>query len=87
MGYRIEFWGDQVEKIIIFDPLTGEIIREESEVSIYPARHFVTNPDNLEKAIDGIEIELESQLKNFRKFFFQIFFLSDIFLIKSSIST
>ncbi|MBK16059.1 MAG: excinuclease ABC subunit B [Chloroflexi bacterium] len=67
MGYRIEFWGDQVEKIIIFDPLTGEIIREESEVSIYPARHFVTNPDNLEKAIDGIEIELESQLKNFRK--------------------
>ena len=67
MGYRIEFWGDQVEKIIIFDPLTGEIIREESEVSIYPARHFVTNPDNLDKAISGIEIELEGQLKNFRK--------------------
>ena len=67
MGYRIEFWGDQVEKIIIFDPLTGEIIREESEVSIYPARHFVTNPDNLDKAINGIEIELEGQLKNFRK--------------------
>ena len=67
MGYRIEFWGDQVEKIIIFDPLTGEIIREESEVSIYPARHFVTDPDNLDKAITGIEIELEGQLKNFRK--------------------
>lgn len=67
IGYRIEFWGDQVEKIVLFDPLTGEIIREELEVSIYPARHFVTDPENLEKAIGGIEIELEDQLKNFRK--------------------
>jgi len=66
-GYRIEFWGDQVEKIVFFDPLTGEIISEEFEVSIYPARHFVTDSENLDKAISGIEIELEDQLKNFRK--------------------
>ncbi|MQG18694.1 MAG: excinuclease ABC subunit UvrB [SAR202 cluster bacterium] len=67
VGFRVEFWGDIVEKVLKFDPLTGEIITEEDEISIYPARHFVTDPDNLDKAINGIESELEGQLKNFKK--------------------
>ena len=43
MGVRIEFWGDEVERITEFDPLTGEILVKRDSIEIYPAKHFVTS--------------------------------------------
>lgn len=65
VGVRIEFWGDEVERIVQVDPLTGEILAERDEIEIYPAKHFVTPQDKLLDALDRIEIELEEQLKVF----------------------
>ncbi|MEJ5222382.1 MAG: excinuclease ABC subunit UvrB, partial [Tepidiforma sp.] len=62
LAVRIDFWGDEVERIVELDPLTGEIVAERDEVDIYPAKHFVTTADRLEQAIAGIEKELEEQL-------------------------
>ncbi|WP_322797230.1 excinuclease ABC subunit UvrB [Tepidiforma sp.] len=62
LAVRIDFWGDEVERIVELDPLTGEIVAERDEIEIYPAKHFVTTADRLEQAIAGIEKELEEQL-------------------------
>jgi excinuclease ABC subunit B len=58
MGLRIEFWGDEVERILEFDPLTGEVLLERTETNIYPAKHFLTSEDKLAAAIRDIEEEL-----------------------------
>ena len=50
-GYRITFFGDEVERIMQFVPLTGEILDEPEEVSIYPAKHYMTEGDKLKAAI------------------------------------
>jgi excinuclease ABC subunit B len=63
---RVEFFGDEVERIAEIDPLTGEIISERNKVAIYPAKHFVTTPPQMEKAIVQIEAELEQRLTEFR---------------------
>jgi excinuclease ABC subunit B len=63
LAVRIDFWGDEVERIVELDPLTGEIVAERDEVDIYPAKHFVTTADRLEQAIAGIEQELAAQLE------------------------
>ena len=63
MGIRIELFGDEVEKISTFDPLTGVIEQNKKTVSIFPASHFVTSPDKLNEAIRRIEEELEERLK------------------------
>jgi len=62
LAYRISFFGDEVERIIQVNPLTGEIHQELQEVSIYPAKHFITAEDRLRQAINDIEQELEGQL-------------------------
>ncbi|HML99684.1 MAG TPA: excinuclease ABC subunit UvrB [Tepidiformaceae bacterium] len=63
LAVRIDFWGDEVERIVELDPLTGEIVAEHDEIDIYPAKHFVTTADRMEQAIAGIEKELEEQLE------------------------
>ncbi|RME27191.1 MAG: excinuclease ABC subunit UvrB, partial [Candidatus Zixiibacteriota bacterium] len=63
---RIEFFGDTIERITEFEPLTGEILSERERVGIYPAKHFVTSRTTLESAIAQIEKELAEQLEAFR---------------------
>ncbi len=60
--YRITFWGDEVERIIHINPLTGEHLDEPPEITIYPAKHFITEEDKLKQAIADIEAELETRL-------------------------
>ncbi|MDI3339742.1 MAG: excinuclease ABC subunit UvrB [Sphaerobacter sp.] len=63
IAVRIEFWGDEVERIVDIDPLTGEIVAERTEIDIYPAKHFVTSQEKLQRAIQSIQAELEEQLQ------------------------
>ncbi len=63
---RIEFFGDEVDRIREVDALTGEIIGEREHVAIFPNSHFVTREEKLVKAIENIEVELEEQLKIMR---------------------
>ena len=63
LGLRIDFWGDEVERIIQLDPLTGEILSEKDHAEIYPAKHFMTSGDKLKMAIEDINLELYDQLK------------------------
>jgi excinuclease ABC subunit B len=66
IAVRIDFWGDEVERIIEVDPLTGEVLGERDHIDIYPGKHFVTSKDKLELAIADIEAELEEQLVRLR---------------------
>ena len=63
VGVRIEFWGDEVERIVEMDPLTGEILADRNEVQIYPAKHFVTSQERMQTAIQDIEDELHEQVR------------------------
>ena len=63
---RIELWGDEIERIVEVDPLTGEVLAHCDQVDIYPAKHFVTSHDKLMSAIEDIKIELEERLKELR---------------------
>ncbi|MGK2964226.1 MAG: excinuclease ABC subunit UvrB, partial [Tepidiformaceae bacterium] len=63
LAVRIDFFGDEVERIMELDPLTGEIVSEKDEIDIFPAKHFVTTKDRLEEGIAGIEAELQEQLE------------------------
>lgn len=63
---RVSFFGDEVEKIVEYSPLTGEIFSEPQSIDIYPAKHYITNEERLKKAIGDIEQELEDQLKYFK---------------------
>lgn len=63
---RIEFFGDEVERIVEVDALTGEILGEKDEIRIYPATHFITPEEKLRRAIESIEAELHERLKYFR---------------------
>jgi len=65
-GVRIELFGDEVERICEFDPLTGYTLHELERVAIYPARHYVMPVETIEKAIHTIEAELEENLALFR---------------------
>ena len=62
VGVRIEFWGDEVERIVQLDPLTGEMLAERDDIEIYPAKHFVTSQEKLLDAMGRIETELAEQL-------------------------
>ena len=66
LAYRIEFFGDDVDRITETDPLTGEVLRRLDEIEIFPAKHFITPQDKLTEAMVVIEEELEAQLKRFR---------------------
>ncbi len=61
---RIEFWGDEIERIVEIDPLTGEILLTRTAVDIYPAKHFVTTKDKLAAAVLSIQDELSVQLRD-----------------------
>ncbi len=63
IAVRIEFFGDEIDRIVDVDPLTGEILAEREDVAIYPAKHFVTTDDMMKRAIKDIEAELEQRLK------------------------
>jgi len=65
-AYRIVFFGDEVERIMQFNPVSGEIYGEPHEISIYPAKQFLTNADRLKESIASIEAELEERLKYYK---------------------
>lgn len=64
---RVEFFGDEIDRIREMDPLTGKIVADRQHVAIFPATHFMTNQKHLDKAIQGIEAELAEQLALFEK--------------------
>ncbi|MDA0809144.1 MAG: excinuclease ABC subunit UvrB [Planctomycetota bacterium] len=66
-AFRIELWGDEVEKLSIINPLTGEEAKKQTEIYIYPAKHFVMPMDRIEAAVLLIEAELHERLEHFKK--------------------
>ena len=66
-GYRITFFGDEVERVMQFSPLTGEVFDAPDEVAIYPAKQYLTDADRLKDAILNIEAELEERLAFFKE--------------------
>ncbi|HQV95723.1 MAG TPA: DEAD/DEAH box helicase family protein, partial [Anaerolineales bacterium] len=66
-GFRIAFFGDEVERIMQFSPVTGEVFDEPNEISIYPAKQYLTAADKLKDAITDIEAELDERLKFYKE--------------------
>jgi excinuclease ABC subunit B len=64
-AYRISLWGDEIERIMEIDPLTGEVIAEHQQIDIFPAKHFITPRDMLEEALEEIRQELDEQVSYF----------------------
>ena len=58
IGVRIEFWGDEIERIVEVDTLTGELVAERQDIEIYPAKHFVTSEEKMLEAMEDIKAEL-----------------------------
>jgi excinuclease ABC subunit B len=67
LAIRIEFFGDEIEAIQTLHPLTGDIVRNEQQVHVFPATHYVAGPERMERAINGIEHELEERLKDLER--------------------
>jgi excinuclease ABC subunit B len=67
LALRIEMFGDEIEKIMTLHPLTGEIVRDESEMYIFPATHYAAGPETMERAIGEIEAELEKRVDEFER--------------------
>ncbi len=67
LAIRIEMFGDEIEKLTTLHPLTGEIIREEEEIFIFPATHYAAGPETMKRAIGDIQDELQIQLNLFEK--------------------
>ncbi|MGW5239767.1 excinuclease ABC subunit UvrB [Monashia sp. NPDC004114] len=67
LAVRIEFFGDEIERIYTLHPVTGEVVNEEQEMYVFPASHYVAGPERMDRAIRGIELELEDQLALFEK--------------------
>ena len=64
---RIEMFGDEIEKLMSLHPVTGEVLTEDTELYVFPATHYVAGPERMERAIKGIELELEDRLAEFEK--------------------
>ncbi len=64
-AFRIEFFGDTIDRISEIDPLTGEVLNERQRVAVYPAKHFITSAPQLERAIEDIKVELEQTKAGF----------------------
>jgi excinuclease ABC subunit B len=64
---RIEMFGDTVERLTVVDPLTGEQLREHSEIMVFPATHYVAGDERMQRAVKGIEAELQLQLAHFEQ--------------------
>src|SRR6478609_137550 len=67
LAVRIEFFGDEIEAIQTLHPLTGDVVRNEKQVHVFPATHYVAGPERMERAIGGIEHELEERLKDLER--------------------
>jgi excinuclease ABC subunit B len=67
MAIRIEFFGDEIERMMTLHPVTGEVLTEDTELYVFPATHYVAGPQRMERAIAGIEAELEERLATFEK--------------------
>ncbi|MFF3766683.1 excinuclease ABC subunit UvrB [Streptomyces sp. NPDC001922] len=67
LAVRIEMFGDEIEALSTLHPVTGEVISEDRELYVFPASHYVAGPERMEKAITGIEAELEEQLARMEK--------------------
>ena len=67
LAVRVQFWDDEVERIVELDPLTGEILAERDRVDIYPAKHFVTTDDRMAAAVEDIQSELGQRLEELRR--------------------
>jgi excinuclease ABC subunit B len=66
-GLRMSFFGDELERIVEYDPLTGELLAEREEVSIFPAKHFITEDEKMRAALQGIEQELSERTEQFKQ--------------------
>ncbi len=67
LAVRIEFFGDEIERLMTLHPVTGEVVTEDTELYVFPASHYVAGPERMERAINGIELELEDQLAKFER--------------------
>jgi excinuclease ABC subunit B len=67
LALRIEMFGDEIERITTLHPLTGEIIRDETEMYIFPASHYSAGPETMNRAISAIEIEMEAKVDEFER--------------------
>jgi excinuclease ABC subunit B len=67
LAVRIEMFGDEIEKIMTLNPLTGEIVHEETEIYIFPATHYAAGPETMKRAMSDIQDELQVQLNLFKK--------------------
>jgi excinuclease ABC subunit B len=67
LAVRIEMFGDEIEALYTLHPLTGEVITEDQQIYVFPATHYVAGPERMERAIAGIEKELEEQLARLEK--------------------
>ncbi|WP_114854688.1 excinuclease ABC subunit UvrB [Brachybacterium sp. YJGR34] len=63
LAIRIEFFGDEIDALYTLHPMTGEVIRQEDHIHIFPASHYVAGPERLSRAIDSIEVELAERLE------------------------
>jgi excinuclease ABC subunit B len=66
LAWRVEFFGDEIDRLTILNPLTGEVVTEPAVMKIFPATHYSAGPERMERAIAGIEVELEERLAELR---------------------
>src|ERR671933_2899876 len=62
LAIRVEFFGDEIERLMTLHPLTGEVVSEHEEVHVFPASHYVAGPERMERAVNSIEKELAERL-------------------------
>jgi len=67
LALRVEFFGDEIERLSTLHPVTGEVLTEDTELYVFPATHYVAGPERMERAIAGIEAELAEQLETFER--------------------
>jgi excinuclease ABC subunit B len=67
LAYRVEFFGDEIERITEIDALTGEVLTRHVSLDIYPAKHFITAQEKLSQALEDIEVELEERLNELKE--------------------
>jgi excinuclease ABC subunit B len=67
LAVRVEFFGDEIERLMTLHPVTGEVLTDDKELYVFPATHYVAGPERMERAIAGIEAELEEQVAHFER--------------------
>ncbi len=67
LAIRIEFFGDEIERLMTLHPVTGDVVTEDSELHIFPATHYVAGPERMERAVAGIEVELGERLEELER--------------------